>query len=421
MSRGPSAHFSPSGSPSRPRRSMRSSAPVIASKPVAKTIMSSSYSCPSAVRMPARRDLLDRCAADVDQSDVVAVERLEVVLVHGRAAWLRAGYPFGTSISAVLGVVDGLADLLADELRDRLVRLADRRAGRCSAAAGTASRRPPASDPRRPRIRSSASRLQRSAFAVPAMDTPRNELRAACGGYSGYSALDLVERLRLERPVPVRDAEVRPCAGRRRGARPRGAISGTTWIPVEPVPMTPTRLPASSTPSFGHARGVMPLALERLEPGNVRDSACADRQPVPMTQILGRSLLRRRRSSPPSARRRRRSAAAVTRVSSWMSRRRSKRSATWLRYALDLGLRRVPLRPLPLLLELRRRTSRSSRCSRRRSARPGSGSSTRCRPPRRRLRRAGRTARRSAAGAARTGRQIRRPTTAASTRCTGGA
>jgi hypothetical protein len=49
--RGPAAHFSASVTPPRPRRSISRSAPVIASKPMAKTMTSSSYSA-SAVRMP---------------------------------------------------------------------------------------------------------------------------------------------------------------------------------------------------------------------------------------------------------------------------------------------------------------------------------------------------------------------------------
>ena len=44
--------------------------------------------------------------------------------------------------------------------------------------------------------------------------------------------------------------------------------------------------------------------------------------------------------------------AAVTRVFRRMSRRRSKRSATWLKYALELLLPGEDLGPLPLLLEL---------------------------------------------------------------------
>ncbi len=29
-------------------------------------------------------------------------------------------------------------------------------------------------------------------------------------------------------------------------------ITGAAWMPVEPVPISPTRLPANSTPSYGH-------------------------------------------------------------------------------------------------------------------------------------------------------------------------
>ena len=54
-----------------------------------------------------------------------------------------------------------------------------------------------------------------------------------------------------------------------------------------------------------------------------------------------------------------------------------------LQVAQDLRLGRVALAPRPLLLRAPRRTSRSTRGSRRRSAHPGSGSSTTCRRSRR--------------------------------------
>ena len=44
--RGPAAHFSFSVCPARPRISMLSSAPVIASKPMANTMLSTAYSWP---------------------------------------------------------------------------------------------------------------------------------------------------------------------------------------------------------------------------------------------------------------------------------------------------------------------------------------------------------------------------------------
>ena len=48
------------------------------------------------------------------------------------------------------------------------------------------------------------------------------------------------------------------------------AIVWITWIPVAPMPTTPTRLPARSTGSFGHFAVKSELALERLLPGEDR-------------------------------------------------------------------------------------------------------------------------------------------------------
>ncbi len=60
------------------RMSISRSAPVIASKPVAKTIASSSYS-PSSVRTPAGGDLLDRVRLYIHQRHVVAVVGLVII------------------------------------------------------------------------------------------------------------------------------------------------------------------------------------------------------------------------------------------------------------------------------------------------------------------------------------------------------
>ncbi len=116
----------------------------------------------------------------------------------------------------------------------------------------------------------------------------------------------------------------------------------------------------------------------------------------------------RGRSRPSSGWSPRRRSAQVTRVSNWMSRRRSKRSATWLSVAQDLRLGGVALGPVPFLLQLRREGVGIVAGSRRRSARRDSGSSTRCRRRRRPARRPGRKSRGRAAGAACTGRRTRR-------------
>ena len=56
--------------PPRPRMSMRVSAPVPASKPVARMITSSACTVPSASRMPSRHDLLDRIGLDAHRLHV---------------------------------------------------------------------------------------------------------------------------------------------------------------------------------------------------------------------------------------------------------------------------------------------------------------------------------------------------------------
>jgi hypothetical protein len=73
--RAPSAHASRRSRPSRPRMSMRSSAPVMASNPVAK-MMTSSAKSPCPVRMPVAVDLLDPAASQVDKRHVVAVRKV---------------------------------------------------------------------------------------------------------------------------------------------------------------------------------------------------------------------------------------------------------------------------------------------------------------------------------------------------------
>ena len=119
--RGPSAHFSRSDRPSTPRMSMASSAPVMASKPVAKTMLSSSYSA-SAVRRPCWRDRLDRHAPGIDQGHVVAVEGLVVAGVEAQALGADRVVAWREQLGD-LRVVDDLADLGAHELGGGVVGL----------------------------------------------------------------------------------------------------------------------------------------------------------------------------------------------------------------------------------------------------------------------------------------------------------
>src|SRR5712691_212702 len=63
--------------------------------------------------------------------------------------------------------------------------------------------------------------------------------------------LDLALRLGVDGPIAQRHTVVRVRWKTVRWATSL-AISGMSWTAVAPVPMTPTRLPATSRPSFGH-------------------------------------------------------------------------------------------------------------------------------------------------------------------------
>ena len=179
-------------------------------------------------------------------------------------------------------------------------------------------------------------------------------------------------------------------------------------MPLEPVPMSPTRFPVKSTPSRGHVAVKYTSPSKPSRPG-MSGAIGADRHPTAVT---------RKR--------------AVT-VSSW-SVRISQRFARVVERGrghaggeldvaseieaigdvvevpLDLGLLRVPTRPLPLVRPARGRTSSSSSSSRSHSARRDSDSSTTCRRrhrlPRRRARSC--SSRRETCGARRDRRSPRR-------------
>ena len=153
----------------------------------------------------------------------------------------------------------------------------------------------------------------------------------------------------------------------------------------EPVPITPTRCPVKSTPSWGQ-RPVWYVAPSNESRPGKSGRLADDRQPVAMTTNRAVQLVAARRCGRVHRSVASSNVADSTRVSNRMSRRRSNRSATWLRVAEDLGLGGVALGPVPLLLELVGELVASTPCSRRRSGRRGSGSSTRCRRRRRRPR-----------------------------------
>ena len=83
--------------PPRPSCQASSAGRSCASKPVAKTIMSSGYSLPPA-RMPCSADLLNRAVGlGIHQRHVILVEGFEVVGVQTAAAWCRRGMPWGSA------------------------------------------------------------------------------------------------------------------------------------------------------------------------------------------------------------------------------------------------------------------------------------------------------------------------------------
>ena len=61
------------------------------------------------------------------------------------------------------------------------------------------------------------------------------------------------------------------------------ATCGISWMPVEPVPMTPTRLPASSTPSSGQ-RALWYQSPSKSSSPSIAGRCTDDRHPEAMTQ-----------------------------------------------------------------------------------------------------------------------------------------
>ncbi len=107
-------------------------------------------------------------------------------------------------------------------------------------------------------------------------------------------------------------------------------MTGIDCTADEPVPMMPTRIPVKSTPSCGQWWVKYDGPRNFSVPG-MSGAFAADRQPVAMTTYLAvttspRSVSTRQVRDGSSH------WAAVTRVLNLMSRRRSKRSATWRAY-----------------------------------------------------------------------------------------
>jgi hypothetical protein len=158
--------------------------------------------------------------------------------------------------------------------------------------------------------------------------TPRNDSRA-CARYSRYRDLN---------PAHSASAHGRFLFGTAKFAvrwntyrcSATAAISGATWIPEDPVPTRPTRLPVKSTPSVGHRDVWYQGPSNSASPGR-SGTWNSDRHPAAETRYRAVTV-------PPSdvatahEAESASHAAPVTRVFSWMLGHSPNLSATWLRY-----------------------------------------------------------------------------------------
>ena len=195
---------------------------------------------------PRLRDGGDRVLAQVDESHVRQVERVVVTAVEahplGRDGVVRRAQRVGR-----VRVLDDGADPLVEEGGDRVVGGAvDDEVGEPAAERQQMALRPRRVEPRPPLLLGQHGdgllrdvhrhTGQRPARRLAVRVTVLGDLRQPLGGSPGRCG-----------PASRSSA----CAGTPPARRPPLAISGIDWMPDEPVPMTPTRLPVKSTPSCG--------------------------------------------------------------------------------------------------------------------------------------------------------------------------
>ena len=120
-------------------------------------------------------------------------------------------------------------------------------------------------------------------FGVDGTPKARCAARACPAALAIRRALTSPATSGVERAVAAPGRCSSACAGTPSAAPACAAMIGIDWMPDEPVPMTPTRLPVKSTPSCGQRPVWYDAPAKRVEPGNSGDSR-ADRQPVAMTQ-----------------------------------------------------------------------------------------------------------------------------------------
>ncbi len=162
---------------------------------------------------------------------------------------------------------------------------------------------------------------------VPAIGTPRNDSRASAR-YSRYRDLKASSSASSHGRFLFGTAKFAVRWNTYRCSA-TAAISGATWMPVDPVPMSPTRLPAKSTPSCGHRAVWYQGPSNESSPGR-SGTWNSDRHPAAETKYRAVTV-------PPSDVVTAHAAAVasqdapVTRVFSLMCGHRPNRSATWLR------------------------------------------------------------------------------------------
>ena len=186
------------------------------------------------------------------------------------------------------------------------------------------------------------------------------------------------------------------------------AITGTDWIADEPVPITPTRWPVKSTASMRPIAGVIDLPLKSVEPLDIGHSR--------IRQATGGEHDEFRRHRLAVGGRHRPAVGAFVEDHAIDPRveldiaaaGRNGRRHGWRSAGFPAAAQSARSSPIPAAT--RRRTNTNTACSRCRSARRDSGSSTRCRRRRRPARKPVPKIPARAAGAACTCRQIpRRP------------
>ena len=292
----------------------------------------------------------------------------------------------GSSASATSGSRTIVADLGPDEFGRGLVRLlADEQVGEGSQRSRG---RPGSSASRSSRRALGIGHLQRSIVAALDRCTKPDARFAGLAPEFGVALLHPLLVFGIERRVAGRHAEVRRALedGEMRGLLrdDRDGLDRRTTR----CRSTPTRCPVKSTPSCGHLPVWYDLPAKRLaalEVGHLRVGQAARGHDAEAREdaIAAVGL------HDPSVARSSKCAAIDARIElDVASAGRTGRPRGWRSAGSPAG--RHSARSSATPAAARPRTSRSSPCSRRRSARPDSGSSTRCRrrrcPPRRRAR-----------------------------------